>query len=250
MDGVSVETHPAVIRLLKGAFHLKPPIPRYSSFWDIGKVLDHFKSLEFNEELNLRQLALKTAMLLALTRPSWSADLSQLDIQWKSYQSDGVTFRSAPLAKQSRSSKQRPEFFFPCFKDDPRICPVVTLKAYEECTIEIRSLQSSEPKICLFLLWIGEHNPVTSSSIARWLSKTTMEDAGIDISISKSHSVRGATCSKAAGAGVTTKQILEAADWSSESTSQKFYQRRLEGDDKTKFSTSVLSSQGTSNHTQ
>jgi len=105
VNGVSVGTHPAVTRLLKGAFHLKPPMPRYSSFWDIGKVVDYFKSLEANEGLNLRQLTLKTAILLALTRPSWSADLSQLDIQWRSYQSDGVTFQSAHLAKQSRSSK-------------------------------------------------------------------------------------------------------------------------------------------------
>jgi len=66
--------------------------------------------------------------------------------------------------------------------------PVVTLKAYEERTLEFKSLQSSEPKTRSFLSWIGEHNPVTSSSIARWL-KTTMEEAGKDISSFKSHSV-------------------------------------------------------------
>ena len=85
VDGVSVGTNSAVTRLLKGAFHLKLPMPRYSSFWDIGKVLNYYKSLEANEGLNLRQLTLETAMLLALTRPSRSADLSQLDIQWRSY---------------------------------------------------------------------------------------------------------------------------------------------------------------------
>ena len=89
---------------------------------------------------------------------------------------------------------------------------------------------------------------MTSSSVARWL-KETMKDAGIDVNIFKSHSVRGASCSKAAGAGVTTRQILEAADWSSEGTFQKFYHRNLDGYDKTKFGTSILSSQGASNHT-
>ena len=152
------------------------------------------------------------------------------------------------FSKQNRSSKHIPDFFFPCFKDDPILCPVVTLKAYEEHTKEFRDFQSSTPKTCLFLSWIGKHNPVTSSTIARWL-KETMKDAGIDISIFKSHSVRGAACSKAAGAGVTTKQILEAADWSSEGTFQKFYHRNLDGDDKTKFGTSVLASHGVSNHT-
>ena len=34
VDGVSVGTHPAVARLLKGAFHKRSPMPRYSSFKD------------------------------------------------------------------------------------------------------------------------------------------------------------------------------------------------------------------------
>jgi len=42
-----------------------------------------------------------------------------------------------------------------------------------------------------------------------------MEDAGIDTLAFKVHSVRGATCSIAVIAGVTTKDIQHAADWSS-----------------------------------
>ena len=58
----------------------------------------------------------------------------------------------------------------------------MTLKPYEMRTKEFRDLQSPKPKTHLFLSWIGKHNPVTSSSIARWL-KQTMKDAGIDVSI-------------------------------------------------------------------
>ena len=76
-----------------------------------------------------------------------------------------------------------------------------------------------------------------------------MSEAGIDIGIFKSHSVRGATCSKAIGADVTTKQILTAVDWSSEGTFQWFNHRKVENDDRTSFGTRVLSSQGASNHT-
>ena len=116
-------------------------------------------------------------------------------------------------------------------------------------TKEFRDLQSPRPKkTTLFLSWIGKHNPVTSSTIARWL-KSTMSETGIDVGIFKLHSVRGVTCSKAAGAGVTTKQILEAADWSSERTFQWFYHRKVENDDRTSFGTRVLSSHGASNHT-
>ena len=40
-----------------------------------------------------------------------------------------------------------------------------------------------------------------------------MEKAGVDISIFKAHSFMGASCLTAAGAGVMTKDILDAADW-------------------------------------
>ena len=49
-----------------------------------------------------------------------------------------------------------------------------TLKAYEDRTKEFRQFKSSSPKTKLFFSWIGEHNPVTSCSIARWL-KIVME---------------------------------------------------------------------------
>ena len=47
--------------------------------------------------------------------------------------------------------------------------------------------------------------------------------AGIDTSTFKAHSVRGASVSATASAGLTTNQILNAADWGSESVFQRFY---------------------------
>ena len=89
-------------------------MPRYLSFWDVGTVIDYFKGLEANEGLTFKKLTVKTVMLLALTNPSQSVDL---DIQWRSYQSNGVTFQPAHLIKQSRLSKHLPYFFFPSFKE-------------------------------------------------------------------------------------------------------------------------------------
>ena len=86
--------------------------------------------------------------------------------------------------------------------------------------------QHSPARHRLFLSYVGQHTPVSSSTIARLL-KTCMAEAGIDISIFKAHSVRGASCSTAVRAEVTTKDILNAADWSSEGTFQKFCLRRI-----------------------
>ena len=46
---------------------------------------------------------------------------------------------------------------------------------------------------------------------------------GIDMAIFKAHSVRSASVPTAANTGVTTADILKAADWSSQSIFQKFY---------------------------
>ena len=166
-------------------------------------------------------LTLKTTMLMALTRLSRAADLCSLDIHTRSFVAKGVIFRATHLSKQSRPSKPLNDFFFPAFQEDLIICPVTTLKAYEDRTLQFRKDHTNVFKSKLFLSWIGKHDPVSSSTIARWL-KTCMLEAGIDINIFKPHSVRGAKCSKAAGVGVITKDILDAADWSSEGTFQRF----------------------------
>ena len=165
-------------------------------------------------------------MLMTLARPSHCADLSSLDLQTRSYVSNRVVFKPIHLSKQSRSSRSiTVDLLFPAFQEDTTICPVITLRAYESITEQFRNISSGEHKSELFLSWIKPHNLVTSSTIARCL-KTCMADAGIDISIFKSHSVRGATSSKAAGVGGTVKDILDAADWSSEGTFQHFYHRQ------------------------
>ena len=69
--------------------------------------------------------------------------------------------------------------------------PCCDLKGLWRAYKGIQGLQSLNPKTKLLLSWIGQHNPVTSSTIARWL-KSIMS---VDISIFKSHSVQGATCS-------------------------------------------------------
>lgn len=219
VDGLDVGQHPLVTRLLKGAFNDRPPLPKYSSTWDVQVVLNYLEYLGDNETLSLKQLTWKTVMLLALTRPSRSADLSNLDLQARSYRRDGVEFAATGLAKQSRQGKDIPNFFFPSLPDVPVLCPVLALKEYEKRTREVRADESK-----LFVAIIKPHKAVTSSTIARWL-KGMLEAAGVDTSIFNAHSVRGASSSKAANMGITTGDILKAADWSSESVFQRFYHK-------------------------
>jgi len=101
VNGHNVGHNTLIYRLL---FHDRPSLPRYSSTWNVQTVLNY---LECSGELSLKALSWKLAMLLVLTCPSRSADLSQLDLTRKVYKPDDVCFYSIALAaKQSRQGSQ------------------------------------------------------------------------------------------------------------------------------------------------
>ena len=218
VDGVEVGKHPMISRLLKGAYHSRPPLPRYTATWDVQVVLRYFEGLGPTSSLPLKPLTFKLVMLMALTRPSRSADLATLQVDRRHYKPEGVAFLPAALTKQSSQGRVLKEFFFPSFPHNTGLCPVATLRQYEAVTATLRPSDSSR----LFVAIKKPHNPVASCTIARWL-KETLRLAGIDVSIFSGHSVRGASTSAAAGAGVTMTDILQAADWSTESVFRRFY---------------------------
>ena len=221
IDGHPVGQHPIITRLMRGAFNKRPPQPRYSITWDVCKVTLYISSMGENHSLSLKSLSLKLVMLLALTRPSRSHDLSNLDLRCMKILPDGVEFKSNCLAKQSRPSRPAAPFVFPAFTTDKNLCPKEALSEYVSRTESFRGT-GSDRKTKLFLSYIKPHSPISSSSIARWIL-AMLSLAGIDTSNFKAHSVRSASVSAAASAGVSTNQIMEAADWSSESVFQRFY---------------------------
>jgi len=167
-----------VTRLLKGAFHERPPLPRYTATLDVQMVLEYLKRMGTTDSLSLKQLSHKLCMLLALTRPSRSADLASLQVDRCRFSPEGVTFLPAALAKQSRQGRALTESFFPSFPDDRELCPVATLRQYINVTSPLRP----DGAVKLFVAIVKPHNPVTSSTIARWL-KETLQQGGIDVQI-------------------------------------------------------------------
>ena len=130
VDGYMIGQHPMICRFIKGIFQARPPLPCYSHTWDVQKVLSYLTSLGEDPSLSLKHLSWKVTMLLALSRPSRSADLSKLDLSRRVYKPDDVCFYPSALAKQSRSTSQISNFFFPSFPGEDRLCPVSTLKEY------------------------------------------------------------------------------------------------------------------------
>ena len=163
---------------MKGIYNKRPPLPRYTHTWDVSKVTSYISSLDDNVDLSLKVLSFKLVMLLALTRPSRSSDLSSLDLRYLKLLPDGIQFNPSELAKQSRPSKLMAPFLFPAFPSDTKLCPRVTLQSYISRTESFRGT-GPDRKSKLFLSYIKPHNPISSSSIARWI-RFMLDLAGID----------------------------------------------------------------------
>ena len=232
-DGVPAGQHPMVTRLMQGIFNTRPSKPRYTSVWDVEIVLNHIKSMPPSNELRLTELAGKLAMLLALTNADRASDLHLLDLNFKQVLSHGVRFQIVGLSKTCRSGPPREVTYF-AFKECETICPVATVEAYERRTADLNTPdQDTNP---LLIGCVKPHKPVTSSTISRW-SRNLMEASGIDVSIFKSHSIRAASTSAATNLGVSVKDIMKTANWTSESTFKRFYLKPISSD----FGNSVLS---------
>ena len=107
VDGYTLGQHPLVTRLMKGVFNDRPsPHCLGTHVHGMYRQYSHIFSWGNNDSLSLKQLSWKTAMLLALTRPSRSVDLSQLNLSGKQYKPAGVAFTPSSLAKQSRQGKR------------------------------------------------------------------------------------------------------------------------------------------------
>ena len=233
IDGVPAGQHPMVIRLMQGIFNTRPSKPRYTSVWDVDIVINHIKSMPPSSELRLTELSGKLAMLLALTNADRVSDLHLLDLNFKQVTSHGVRFQIAGLSKTRRSGPPR-EVMYVAFKECEAICPVATLEVYERRTADLRTPdQDTNP---LFIGCVKPHKPVTSSTISRWI-RNLMQSSGIDVSIFKSHSTRAASTLAAINQGVSVKDIVKTANWTSESTFKRFYWKPISSD----FGNSVLS---------
>ena len=102
IEGYPVGQHPQIARILKGAYNLRPPKPRYSNTWKVSTVVTWLDSIDLKSSgLSLMELSIKTVLLLALTRPLRSADLASFQLSNIRYLPEGVIITPSHLSKQS-----------------------------------------------------------------------------------------------------------------------------------------------------
>ena len=218
-DNVPVGQSPSVVRVMRGIYNQRPPLPRYSRTWDVATVLEYIRSLGPNTALTLSHLSWKLCMLLALAKAARVSEICHLDIRAMRFLADGVEFELTHVTKTQRSGGPR-KFFVPGLPADPILCPVECIKAYLDVT---RSSRTTPAQSALVVSTRRPFQPVSTSTVARWVT-TLLQAAGVESDFS-AHSTRSASTSAARQAGVSLADVLATADWSRPNTFIRHYYR-------------------------
>ena len=141
IDSLRVGEHPLVVQLLKGAYNLRPPLPRYSSTWDVATVISFVDHLGPNKDLSLKNLSKKLGLLLALTAMERVSEVVTHDLRYRYFSPEEVTFQLTELTKKSRVGHGLKSSFHASFPNNSRLCVVEYLKEYEHRTLHF-DLQS------------------------------------------------------------------------------------------------------------
>ena len=111
---------------------MRPPQPKYTSLWEVKRVLMFLHQSGDNTKLSLmKELTLKLAMFLALVLARPSSDLVRLSVQGVHEFPQAISILLTGLAKQSRPGQaDRNSVIGASFSGDPYLCPVVCFKEY------------------------------------------------------------------------------------------------------------------------
>ena len=130
VEGISIGQHPLVARLITAVHNSRPPKPHYKVTWDVYIVLKRLRTLRNNDNLSLRALSKKLALLMALTDASKTSELQALDLRFRRFRPEGVYFTPASLTKKQKMGAPAKELFFGAFSQDHTLCVVQCLRQY------------------------------------------------------------------------------------------------------------------------
>ena len=188
-------------------------------------MLKYLKTLPSLQDLKLKTLTLKLAMLCSLVTGQRSQSLHLMSLDHLSTGPDHCIFHIQDIVKQSAPGRKQPELIIPVFRAEPKLCVFSHLTEYLHRTEKLRGEEKR-----LFVSYIKPHKWVTKDTIVRWI-KLVIGRSGIDLTVFKPHSTRAATTSKAHASDVPLSSILEAGSWKNECTFNRFYNKPIQSRD-------------------
>ena len=232
VEGYKVGEHPRIVALLKGVFNRNPPKRTLLPPWDLRVVLKHIQNHPFEplNQVDLKFKTMKAVFLLAITTGGRVSDLSLLGYKQPFLRIEkvapGLRFAPTGLRKQDRPKHFEHEVFVPTYPHNKFLDPVRAVLIYLKATKSLREGSNS-----LFVTLTEPHNAPSPQTISKWIVntiKTCYELEGKQLQTVRAHSTRSLSSSWALYSGVAMDRILQAVDWSKDTTFVKFYLKDVE----------------------
>ena len=237
----SAGQHPIVCRFMKGARRLRPVLRSLAAPWDLSTVLDALSRPPFEplQQVELKTLSFKTALLLALASTKRTSDIHALSVSPTCMQflrgNSKVLLKPNPafVPKVFDSAlSYRPiellAFHSPPFSSQEQerlnaLCPVRALRVYVDRTAGFRKSEQ------LFVSCATSHlgKPLSKQRLSHWIVGAiamAYNSVGLEPPIGlRAHSTRGMSASWALFQGVSVEEICAAASWATPHTFARFY---------------------------
>ncbi len=255
--GQSIGRDPMVVSFLKGARRLHPPRPPSVPPWDLEVVLRALSQPPFEplSSVGLKELSLKTALLLALASAKRIGDLHAFSVDSDCIRFGpgdcSVTLRprmgyvpkslSTPFKIQTVSLSALSSESAASSEADAQtsVCPVRALRIYIDRLASFR--QSNQLFVCYGGCARGR--AVSKQRLSHWIVDAitaAYTNQGLECPLHiRGHSTRAMASSWAWSRGMSIQDICVAAGWSSENTFARFYRLDVQS-----FASQVLSVSG------
>ncbi len=255
--GQSIGRDPMVVSFLKGARRLHPPRPPSVPPWDLEVVLRALSQPPFEplSSVGLKELSLKTALLLALASAKRIGDLHAFSVDSDCIRFGpgdcSVTLRprmgyvpkslSTPFKIQTVSLSALSSESAASSEADAQtsVCPVRALRIYIDRSASFR--QSNQLFVCYGGCARGR--AVSKQRLSHWIVDAITAaymNQGLECPLHiRGHSTRAMASSWAWSRGMSIQDICVAAGWSSENTFARFYRLDVQS-----FASQVLSVSG------
>ncbi len=255
--GQSIGRDPMVVSFLKGARRLHPPRPPSVPPWDLEVVLRALSQPPFEplSSVGLKELSLKTALLLALASAKRIGDLHAFSVDSDCIRFGpgdcSVTLRprmgyvpkslSTPFKIQTVSLSALSSESAASSEADAQtsVCPVRALRIYIDRSASFR--QSNQLFVCYGGCARGR--AVSKQRLSHWIVDAitaAYTNQGLECPLHiRGHSTRAMASWWAWSRGMSIQDICVAAGWSSENTFARFYRLDVQS-----FASQVLSVSG------
>ncbi|XP_056112700.1 uncharacterized protein LOC130089419 [Rhinichthys klamathensis goyatoka] len=241
IDSATMGQHPLVCRFMKGARRLHPVSKTLVPPWDLSVVLSALSKAPFEpiDSIALKLLALKTALLLALTTAKRVSELQALSVHPSCMKfapgGQRAYFKTNPAFvpkvydhADTVRAVDLPAFHPPPFSSPEEerlhcLCPVRTLYSYVQRTHSLRKSNQ------LFVSWADSYKgkPISRQRLSHWVVEAIglcYRSMNIEPPVGlRAHSTRGMATSWALFKGISIQEICAAASWSSPHTFIRFY---------------------------